>query len=258
MAPLPLANRHNLICTTCGLVVEEFYGEQQWVDSQRCGVNTNGFRISGFVGQKGKNGHWINMVREEYNSRKSRFNLGVREIVQLCTKGNIPSGCMVYIKHIWQMYIDANVCHKSANRLGVFIYCIFLGCHDAGYTRTIKELCDSMDIPQSWFRKGEKIMKSIASKGRDSNNNENFFYSRFIRLVQNEKMPFWYATEMNEVFEKAKGQMAPFPNDSVTCCIFYWVVQQNNIGDVDLKKIAKSFGNKLGIFNDVKQILNNI
>jgi hypothetical protein len=25
-----------------------------------------------------------------------------------------------------------------------------------------------------------------------------------------------------------------------------------------LKKIAKSFGNKLGIFNDVKQILNNI
>ena len=243
--------KRSLTCMNCGLVVEEFLQEEQWNDTQRCSVNlTNSFRISGFI-KNGSQKKFVNIIREEYNSRVARFAHGARELNQLCQLANLPNGCLIFIKHNWQIYIDLNVTHKSMNRKGVFLYCMFLGCLEAGVTRTIKEVCDSCNLPLSCFRKGEKIMKDVKSKKMEIE--KDFFYSRFIRLVHNLKLDVWHANEMNNVFNKTKSKLLGYPNDAVTLSIFCWVLQLYY--DFDVKQIAKQFQINLAIFPTVKQII---
>ena len=249
--PLPLTSRRSLTCTNCGLIVEEFLQEEQWNDTQRCSVNlTNSFRISGFV-KNGTQKRFVNLIREEYNSRIARYNHGVRELKQLCQKANLPNACLIFIKHNWQNYVDLKVTHKSVNRQGVFLYCIFLGCLDAGVTRTIKEVCDACGLPLSCFRKGEKIMKEVKNKKMEIE--KDFFYSRFVRLVHNLKLDPWHVNEMNNVFNKTKSKLLGLPNDAVTLSIFCWVLQLYY--EFDVKQIAKHFKVNLGIFPEVKEII---
>ena len=251
---LPTFGRRSLTCTGCGLVVEEYLQEAQWNDTQRCSAKlTHGFRISGFV-KNGNQRRFVNLIREEYNSRIARYTHGVHELNQLCQRANLPNGCLIFIKHNWQKYVDLNVTHKSMNRQGVFLYCIFLGCLEAGVTRTIKEFCDACKLPLSCFRKWEKIMKEVKNKKMEIE--KDFFYSRFIRLVHNLKLDVWHANEMNNVFNKTKTQLLGFPNDAVTLCIFCWVLQLYY--EFDVKQIAKEFRVNLAIFPEVKEIIETI
>ena len=248
---LPQYGRRSLTCTGCGLIVEEFLQEEQWNDTQRCSVNlTSYFRISGFV-KNGNQKRFVNMMREEYNSRVSRYRLGVRELNQMCTKAGIPKSCLNFIKFNWQKYVDLGVCHKSIKRRGVFLYCIFLGCMEAGVTRTIKEICDLCKLPLNCFRKGEKIMKDVKSKKME--NDGDFFYSRFIRLVYNLGLDPFHANEMNNVFNKTKDKLLMYPNDAVTLSIFCWVLQLHY--EFNVKQIAKQFKVNLIIFPEVKEII---
>jgi hypothetical protein len=242
--------QRSLTCRACGLVNEEFLLEKQWSDTQRCSAPSNAFRISGFV-KNGNQKRYVNIVREEYNSRLARYNLGAHELNQLCTKAGIPKGCFTFIKYNWQKYVDMAVCHKSVKRKGVFLYCIFLGCMEAGFTRTIKEICDLCDMPLSNFRKGEKIMKEVECRRGEAE--ADFFYSRFIRLVQQQKMDFWLAEEMNKVFNKTKSKLACYPNDALTLAIFCFVLQIHY--SFDISQISKQYKMNLAIYPEVKSII---
>ena len=249
---LPVANQRSITCKMCGYVAEEFFQQTEWVDSQRCSVLTNSFRMSGNIkSSDGKQSKFINIIREEYNSRISRYNLGVRELTELCRKAHIQKGCLIFIKHHWMKYIDLKVSHKSVNRQGVFLYCIFVGCMESGFTRTINEICIGCGLPISYFRRGEKIMRGVKIKKGETESD--FFYSRFIRLVQIQQLDFFYADEMNNVFNQVKHGLLCFSNDIVTLSIFCWVLQLHF--EFDVSQIAKRFNVNLMVYPEIKKII---
>jgi len=258
--------QYQTICTGCGFILEDFFYETSYCDISRISTS-NPLQTPLLSSLPPTKTPAIATAlqpikkRTRGTSRRDCHVNDLQDIKRVCSQYNITSASQDAIMAAWNVYLLCQKARKGTNRRGVLMVCFHRGLANSGDMRTRAEICDMFDMDEAVFRRGEKIIAPFFNNNMPM---KDVFYGRFSRMVNEEKLPFFLASKMNDFFNKHFFELEIFANHITVGSVFIYVTElyhseQMKTTDtkkrMNFKKRCSDFKISLPTFMKIKSIL---